>query len=381
MDGGTRIFIECAKHWLKRGVKINVFTCPEGRLLYHNNQLKSVNYNLWPSFAPQKIGSAIAYLLRSLLGFLKGLQLSLDKDSIIYSGSDFWPDALPAMAMKLKNPKVSWVAGFYLSAPKPWQKDFPYRGKSFFTGLFYWLSQLPIFFLIKRFADIIFVTSQPDVQKFITKKRGKDKIVVVKGGVDLEAINSVSEPKKKKYTAVFIGRFHPQKGILELIDIWQRVVKKIPKAKLALIGEGPLLAKIQSKIKKAHLESNVDLLGFLDGTAKIKIFKLSKVVLHPAIYDSGGMGPCEAMAAGLPAVSFDLEALKTYYPKGMLKTTKFRLDEFADNILKLSDGKRLYQETKADALDLSRRWDWNIKASLIIRKIKAIIDYENNQSI
>ena len=68
--------------------------------------------------------------------------------------------------------------------------------------------------------------------------------------MDLKKTDQVSGPKSKKYDAVFIGRFHPQKGVLELIDIWKRVVNKKPQAKLAMIGDGPLMKKVQLKIKK-----------------------------------------------------------------------------------------------------------------------------------
>ena len=41
---------------------------------------------------------------------------------------------------------------------------------------------------------------------------------------------------------------------------------------------------------------------------------------------------------------FDLEALKTYYPKGMIKSKCFNFSDFAKNILKLLDDKKLYQK-------------------------------------
>ena len=101
-----------------------------------------------------------------------------------------------------------------------------------------------------------------------------------------------------------------------------------PNSKLAMIGVGELENEAKAKINKLGLESNIVLFGFKDGYEKLKIFKDSRVVVHPAIYDSGGMAACEAMACGLPGVSFDLPALKTYYPKGMLKTPCYDLEAF-----------------------------------------------------
>jgi len=375
MSGGNRIFIENAKHWLKKGVKIRVFTSNVGKKLCQENGLTKAEFQTWClPFEKQRFSKPVQlglYFLALIKGIFMVAKINFGQE-IIFSSSDYWPDSLSAFFARLKNPQAKWIAGFFLFAPKPWQKDWPYKGVNCLTGLLYWLTQLPIYWLVKRYADMVFVTSEPDVEKFITKKRDENKIIVVRGGVDTRTPTKIPEPKKKKYEAVFIGRFHPQKGVLELIDIWKRVVEKRPEAKLAMIGNGPLITEIKSKIKKEKLEKNIDLLGFLDGIPKIKIFKSSKIVVHPAIYDSGGMAACEAMAAGLPGVSFDLEALKTYYPKGMLKTSKFKLDQFADNIIELLDNKDLYQKTKAEALGWAEEWDWDKRAEEILRELKKL---------
>ena len=82
-----------------------------------------------------------------------------------------------------------------------------------------------------------------------------------------------------------------------------------------MIGVGELESEVKKKIRRCGLEQNIILFGFKDGIEKIRIFKDSRVVVHPAIYDSGGMAACEAMACGLPGVSFDLPALKNLLSK------------------------------------------------------------------
>ena len=168
---------------------------------------------------------------------------------------------------------------------------------------------------------MVFVTSEPDVEKFVTKKRSRDKITVIRGGVDIkpsmEYLNSgnVIAKEKRKYDACFVGRFHPQKGVLELIDIWKLVCDKKPRAKLAMIGIGALENAVKNRIAELGLNDNIYLLGFKDGEEKYEIFKQSKIVVHPATYDSGGMAAAEGMAWGLPGVSFEVISYeKLVYP-------------------------------------------------------------------
>ncbi|MHB8278404.1 MAG: glycosyltransferase family 4 protein [Candidatus Humimicrobiaceae bacterium] len=298
--------------------------------------------------------------------------------NIIISSSDFLPDVLYSFLIKLKNPKIKWVASYFLDAPKPWARNNPYKVNiiRFFIGLIYWFTQRFSKYFVKVKADIVLVTSEPDVKKFITKKRQVNNIIVVQGGVDTShAIDYLKSKKvipikERKYDACFLGRLHYQKGILEIVDIWKNVCRKKPFAKLAIIGNGPLELELREKVTKNNLCSNIDILGFLTGQNKFEIFKQSKIILHPAIYDSGGMSAAEAMAWGMPGVCFDLESLKTYYPKGMIKTECFNLKKFADNILLLLNNKELYAKLSKEALDLIlKNWDWNKKACFIYNNI------------
>ena len=321
-------------------------------------------------------------MLKNLLAILKNPSfkraLKRDGADYIWSGSDFWPDAIPAFLIKMANQQAKWIACFYLFAPSPWARENPYiiGLKSFIIGSLYFITQLPVYFIVRHFADILFVTSEPDVYKFITKKRNKSQIIVIQGGVDVSESEKylqsglVVPVEKRKYDACFVGRFHYQKGILELIDIWNIVCQKRNMAKLAVIGVGPLEEKVKVKIKQKKLERNIELLGFLDGKEKHEIFKQSKIMVHPATYDSGGMAAAEGMAWKLPAIAFDLEALKTYYPKGVLKIKKFDIAEFASNILKLMNYPIFYEKTAKEAHNLVVEvWDWNKRLEMVCDRV------------
>jgi len=369
-DGGSRIFAETAKCGVARGHDVHVFTSEEGFESFRNYGLINLHYTVIRSSRYRRLGIYLLYVIRAVKLLLLMMKLiPKEANTVIYSSSDFWPDSIPAWILKMRFKNVKWIAGFYLFAPNPLSAESPYKGKRFIRGLLYYLSQLPVYYLVRRYADMVWVTSEPDRWMF-GSRLSPEKVVAVRGGVDVKTPASIPEPAKKRFDAVFIGRFHPQKGVLELVDIWRFVCQKRKSAMLAVIGVGDLEDELRKKISDYGLENNIVLFGFKDGVEKLRIFKDSKVVVHPAIYDSGGMAACEAMACGLPGVSFDLPALKTYYPKGMLKTPCFDLKAFAENILKLLNDANLYKKTGKDALDLAEEWDWDKRAEELLEAIK-----------
>jgi glycosyltransferase involved in cell wall biosynthesis len=302
------------------------------------------------------------------------------KYDLVVSATDFLPDVIYSFIIKIRNPKITWIASYFLEAPNPLAKNNPYKTNlsRYLIGILYWLMQRFSYRLIKWKADKVLVTSEPDIQRFISEKRDRSKIIVVKGGVDIAESEKylMSEEiipiEKRRYDACFIGRFHYQKGCLEMVDIWKIVCNQNTRAKLAMIGNGPLEKDVKEKIRRYGLENNIDLLGFKYGQDKYEIFKQSKIIVHPATYDSGGMAAAEGMACGLPGVSFDLPALKTYYPKGMLKTTCFDLKAFAENIIKLLEVEELYRKTKQEAIEWAAGWNWDKRTEELLNAMNQI---------
>lgn len=379
LSGGDRIFIELSRNLEKKGHRVMIYVWEEGYRMCQREKLNasSIKYKVSSMIPWKNFGFAINYLARIFKGVKIGLTLKLDDTSktVVYSASDFWMDSLPGWILKMRFPKIVWIGTFYLAAPNPFfgfREDGQVVLPSFKNTLYYLMQKIP-YFLIRNYADLVCVTSEPDVDRFPThKKLGKH--LVIKGGVDLKR-SKFSRYSNKIYSAVFQGRFHEQKGVLELIEIWRKVVDKLPNAKLAMIGDGPLMTSVKLKIKSEKLEKNITLFGYLfDGPKKYQIFKQSQIVVHPAIYDSGGMAPAEAMAFGLPGVSFDLEALKSYYPKGMLKAKIGDLDDFISKIIKLLEDRKLYQTLSHQAIRMIKsEWSWENRTSKFLDKINEVI--------
>jgi glycosyltransferase involved in cell wall biosynthesis len=382
LSGGDRIFIELARSW-KNKTKLYLVGCEEAITVCKRERLDSLVFlKTCKKLGLKNVFTLSAVFRNFFKKLLSGCIFIIKNRGLIracthvYSVSDFYPDSIPAFLAKCFNPKIVWIAGFYLFAPAPWATDNPYKGKDVIRGILYWLSQRPIYWIVNNYADVVFVTSEPDRIRFLSKKRGISRILAVRGGVNTVAATkylngqSAIPVQDRRYDACFLGRFHVQKGVLALLDIWKLIVESLPHAKLAMIGNGPLEKEVMSRLTQYGLEKNIFLFGFLDGEEKFDIFKQSKIVVHPATFDSGGMSAAEAMAWRLPGVSFDLDALKTYYPQGMVKVPPYDYYKFSKEIIRLLTDTKYYNQVADAARELIlTRWEWDKQADTIFKQV------------
>lgn len=376
ISGGDRIFIELARRWQKK-CSVNIYTWEEGYKMCQRQHLeasRNLKFSLYNMGIVCRMGFLFCYFARILRAILLTFFLKLEKNTIVYSASEFWMDSLPAAILKVRDSHIRWVAAWFQTAPKPWTgySEGERAQKYNLSALLYWLMQLPVKPIISKFADFILVNNEEEKRHFPSKA------IVVLGAVDLEAINNFKKHYSKQYPqvhksydAVFQGRFHPQKGVVELIDIWRLVVNKKPNAKLALIGDGPLMKKVKERIVELDLQKSCDLFGYVfDGDKKFQIFSKSKLVVHPAYYDSGGMAAAEAMAFGLPCVGFDLPSYKSYYPYGMIKVKIGDLDAFAKKIIELIENETLREKIGREGEDMIKKnSSWEKRAEEIFNEI------------
>lgn len=95
-----------------------------------------------------------------------------------------------------------------------------------------------------------------------------------------------------------IGRFTAQKNTLFIIDIFNEIVKKEPKAKLLLIGHGELEDEMLGRIKIYGIEDHILFLGKREDIHQF--YNAMDCFLLPSLYEGLPVVGVEAECCGLP---------------------------------------------------------------------------------
>ncbi|MDD5731929.1 MAG: glycosyltransferase family 4 protein [Patescibacteria group bacterium] len=301
------------------------------------------------------------------------LQNEIKESDYFYSTSDFAPDVLPIYWLK-KQYDFKWIASLYLFIPNPIENLVKKYGFPFLKYVVYFFYQKFLFKKILNGMDLCLITNDIDKKNFPKKKQ--DKVLAIYGGVNINEIEKASEDVADQiFDAVFCSRLHPQKGVSSLLDIWAMVAKKLPDARLAIIGNGDESYEkfLKEKALKLGLEKNISWLGYINGVEKFKIYNQSKVFLHATIYDNNGMVAAEALCSGLPVIMYNLKSFRELYTDGCLKIKEGRKQEFAYNILRLLTDSDFYSKIKPDKNIIDRlrdKWKWENKAEVFKNFLK-----------
>lgn len=244
----------------------------------------------------------------------------IDKHDYFLSPSDFAPDVMPIYYLR-KEHSFNWIASLFLFIPGPLENIINKYKFPLIKYVIYFVYQRWLFSKMLHKADLFLITNDYDKKYFSNKF--KKRIFAIYGGVNPEQINEATKlwDKKKIYDAVFCSRLHPQKGISQLLEVWSMVVKKIPKAKLVVIGNGDKNYEnfLKQKAKKLNLTGNIYWMGYVNDVDKYLIYLKSKIFVHGTIYDNNGMVAAEALSTGLPVIMYDLPKLRKVYTEGCIK--------------------------------------------------------------
>ena len=177
--------------------------------------------------------------------------------------------------------------------------------------------------------------------------------------------NSASEAKEE-HAIVWTGRLAATKQPMDMVLMMERVVKKVPDAKLYLVGNGEekLTKSLKDKAAELGLEKNIVFTGFVTDVASY--YQRGSIYVCTSQYEGFPMSIGEALSFSLPVVMYDLPWLSCIKDGRGIKTVPMgRYDLLAKSVIQLfenpSELKKIGQEARAliedmSAFDIAGAW-------------------------
>ena len=158
---------------------------------------------------------------------------------------------------------------------------------------------------IIKLSAIIHSTSKNE-KKDIIKKISNKKVKIIPIGIELEDYvqsdnnrNNKSEIKK----LLFIGRIHPVKGLVNLINALSKIENDNWECIIAGPNEDDFLNKLIQLTKKHSLEEKVNFMGSVDFKKKIELLNQADVFISPSHSENFGITILEALSTSVPVIT------------------------------------------------------------------------------
>jgi glycosyltransferase involved in cell wall biosynthesis len=143
------------------------------------------------------------------------------------------------------------------------------------------------------------------VRRFLVEEEGIDpaKIFVAGQAVDPKPFEATPPARNGRPEAIFVGQLKPYKGVLTLVDAWQRL--QAGPARLRIVGNGPQEADLRARVDG---RDDVELAGFVPQEELPQQLARATFMVLPSETtaldrEPWGLVTNEAMHAGLPVVA------------------------------------------------------------------------------
>jgi glycosyltransferase involved in cell wall biosynthesis len=185
-------------------------------------------------------------------------------------------------------------------------------------------------FAVAGCFDVVLWPTAAQREEVSARFGGHDTYAVVPNAVEQIAPRSMAEGHR----VVMLNRLAAQKRVDHAIRAWRRVVDAVPDARLDVYGGGPLREQLQELIDELGLGASVLLHGHVDD--RETVFAGASLFLASPAYEGQGLSTAEALARGIPAVSYDVRygPRETIQDAGIVVPTG-DIDGLADAVIAL----------------------------------------------
>jgi glycosyltransferase involved in cell wall biosynthesis len=222
-------------------------------------------------------------------------------------------------------------------------------------------------FFLKFYKNIVCVTGSNSTKNdLINLGFDREKIFIVEHGIKYKPLSKPQE-KFNEFTILFLNRIVKMKGPERTIDIFSKLLKKIPSAKLIMAGKNrpDYFQEIKDKAKKLNIFQNIDFKGEISEEEKIHLYQKSHVLINTSVKEGWGLVNIEANSQGTPVVASWVEGNQDSIKNGINGYLAKTDEEFVEKILILKD-----KNLESSSIEYSKNFEWDQKAEEFYKIIK-----------
>jgi len=112
--------------------------------------------------------------------------------------------------------------------------------------------------------------------------------------------------RTNSHTVIAMGRLVPQKGFDLLLEAFARIAERHPTWSVKVLGKGPLQSQLEAQAESLGLKGRVSFAGAVSDP--FPLLSAADLFVFSSRFEGFGNALTEAMACGLPVISFDCAA-------------------------------------------------------------------------
>ncbi len=151
------------------------------------------------------------------------------------------------------------------------------------------------------------------------QSRGYNNVTLLSRGVAIDQFSPVHRSAALRDTwgaqgddpvVLLVGRLAKEKNVGQVVAAYRAIQRQIPRAKLVLVGDGPMRSALQESCPEAYFA------GVRTGLDLAAHYASADIFLFASLTETFGNVVPEAMASGLAVVAFDIAAAREIITSG-----------------------------------------------------------------
>jgi glycosyltransferase involved in cell wall biosynthesis len=168
--------------------------------------------------------------------------------------------------------------------------------------------------------------------------------------------------------AIYVGRFSGPKGVPTLLEAWKIVTQANPGAVLTLVGRNQDGYDVAAEVQALGLDRNTRILTGLSDAQVFAHVRRAKIFVTASREEGYGLSVLEALSAGIPCVTFDLEAFRLVFPQGRAVAPQMTASSLASTVQKLLVDTQLRQTLSEAGRQSVAERNWDSVADLVMKR-------------